>query len=392
MKTFFIVLLAFFFSIVPLIGQPVSDLFSKLCQVNVQWQNQTDIQPVLAHANVPQNQTPTDWIELHLLLVHQTLSLRTVNGLTQLQQENRKKLLIALKEYANSRVFPRNDYVNYQTPVFIDRKGVHCAVGFLMQQSGHETLAKRIDAEQKFAYIKEIRVPGVNEWACEHGFTLDELAWIQPGYPAVTPTADLKQGVNGTVYALAKDPFETQIFVAGDFEQTTNGLICNNIAVYQAGFAGFDWVSLGTGVNGKVFALLYHQNQLWVGGEFTAVHGLAASGYVARYDLLSGNWVATGTLDGTVRAFAVYNGDVYAGGNFTGSVARWNGSDWQTIPNNLINGEVRTLEVWNQLLVIGGNFDILTGVPRKHAIAYDGSQMVLVGNGTPTPVNDLHSH
>ncbi len=43
-------------------------------------------------------------------------------------------------------------------------------------------------------------------------------------------------------------------------------------------------------------------------------------------------------------------------------------------------------------LAIGGDFDIATGAPRKNVIGYDGTNAVIMGFGTPTPVNDFTIH
>jgi 16S rRNA (cytosine1402-N4)-methyltransferase len=60
-----------------------------------------------------------------------------------------------------------------------------------MQQSGCEELSRKIDKHEKFAYVKEIKAEGLAEWAKTNGFTVDELAWIQPAYPPNFVLADL---------------------------------------------------------------------------------------------------------------------------------------------------------------------------------------------------------
>lgn len=367
-------------------------LLKKLVSVNAEWLKQSERHAILQSAVFLQPQSYNAWITAHLMLVEKTLQARDVSKLTSTQKHNRVKLLCQLNEYWRAGVFPINDYVTYQTPVFIDRQGTHCAVGFLMQQSGAEDLAQKINTEQKFAYVHEIKVSGVKAWADKHGFTIDELAWIQPGYPTNLPAYSMEGGLNGTVNAIAADGPGLSVYAAGSFNKSTKGVVCNNIAAYISGFAGFDWVSVDNGVNGAVHTLLMHNNKLYAGGEFSTA-GSVAAGKVAMYDIAMGQWQALGSLDSTVRALTFYKGELYAAGDFTGFVAKWNGTTWQDVSQGMMYGKgATTLKVWDTLLVVGGNFELTTGALRKHVIAFDGTQPRLLGMGTTTPVNDLEIH
>jgi hypothetical protein len=371
-------------------AKPVkNELIQKLSRVNIQWQKQNNVQNV-SLSREPQNFN--EWISTHLNLVEQTLRLHDIQHLSSEQQSKRFQLLDELKHYAAAGVFPINNYLPYQKPVFIDRIGTHCAVGHLMMQSGNDDLARRIDANEKFAYIHEIKTHGVEKWATEHGFTVDELAWIQPGYPPQSNAFDLNGGLNGTVLATAFQENDQTIYVAGGFSGSNSGINASNIIAWISGFAGYDWMSLGIGTNDTIRTLLLHDNQLYIGGDFTLSEGETAP-HVAMYDITTGSWSAMGALDGDVHALAVYNDTIYAGGKFTGLLARWNGSAWEDVAQGFIYGEgVRTLEVWNNKLVMGGNFSLITGAPRFHVATYDGVYMSSLGFGTPTPVNDFAIH
>jgi len=367
-------------------------VLKNLASVNAEWLKQSERDAILQSVSFQQPQSFNEWIAAHLMLVEQTLKARDVSKLSAAQKENRFKLLNELNGYWKAGVFPVNNYVAFTTPVFIDRKKTHCAVGYLMQQSGAEALAQKINTEQKFAYVHEIKVEGVKAWADANGFTLDELAWIQPGYPTTLPANSMEGGLNGTVNAIAVHPQGLAVYAAGSFSKTTKGVNCNNIAAYISGFAGYDWISVGNGLNGTVHTLLVDNNKLYAGGEFTTAGGVAA-GRVAVYDISSGQWQALGSLDSTVRALAFYKGKLYAAGDFTGFVAKWNGTAWQDVSDGMVYGKGATsLQIWDTLLVIGGNFELATGALRKHIIAYDGLQTRLMGMGTPTPVNDLEVH
>jgi hypothetical protein len=212
MKTIFNLLLLIGFSITLAANNQKNQLIEKLSRVNVQWLIQNDVDDV---ALIREPNTFNDWISTHLNLVEYTLRNRSTAHLSAEQKNHRFQLLDELKEYAEAGVFPINDYLPYQNPVFIDRIGTHCAVGYLMMQSGNDDLARRIDAREKFAYIHEIKTPGVAQWAAEHGFTTDELAWIQPGYPPQSNAFDLNGGLNGTVLATAFQPNDETLYMAG---------------------------------------------------------------------------------------------------------------------------------------------------------------------------------
>ncbi len=389
MKTIFHLLLLIGCSISLAANNQNNPLIEKLSHVNVQWLNQNDVDQVVLKS---EPETFNAWISIHLTLVEQTLRVRNNHHLSVEQKSKRFQLLDELKQYAVAGIYPINDYLPYQNPVFIDRIGTHCAVGYLMMQSGDDDLAHRIDAREKFAYIHEIKTPGVAQWATEHGFTPDELAWIQPGYPPQSNAFDLNGGLNGTVLATAFQENDQIIYMAGGFSGSNSGVNASNIIAWISGFAGFDWMSIGIGTNDTIRTLLVHENKLYIGGDFTLSEGESAP-HVAMYDLGTGSWSAIGALDGDVHTLAVYNGAIYAGGKFTGFLARWNGSSWEDVGQGFMYGEgVRTLEVWNNKLLIGGSFELATGAPRFNVATYDNAYMGSLGFGIRTPVNDFAVH
>jgi hypothetical protein len=364
-------------------------ILRKLNSVNTEWENNPDGKILASGIEYSNTVSFNDQITLHLRLVEATLRARSVTNLTASQKQKRMELLDQLNIYWHSANYPVNDYLSYKNPVFIDRNGTHCAVGYLMQQSGFEKLATAIDRENKFVYVRNIHTPGVIDWATMHGFTISELAWIQPGYPPAFNAYDLSGGLNGSVRALALDSTTGLLYAGGSFTSSTVGMSCNGIAVYMNGVSGWEWTDLAGGVNGIVNCLLFHNNKLYAGGEFTMAGSVAVLN-IACYDFASQQWQSLGTLDSSVNALAVYNNVLYAGGKFTGYVSRWTGSQWQDVSQGFLYGEgARALEVWNNTLVIGGNFELATGALRRHVATFDGNYMGTLGFGTPTPVNDF---
>lgn len=118
----------------------------------------------------------------HLHRVREHLAQSTPVGVSPLALAQRRGLLETLDGYADRGTFPVNDIIPGRSPVFIDPLGNACAVGHLMISSGHGALAERISAEMNLAYVHDIALPEVAVWAATHGFTIDELAWIQPTY------------------------------------------------------------------------------------------------------------------------------------------------------------------------------------------------------------------
>ena len=78
--------------------------------------------------------------------------------------------------------FPHNLDVAGQVPVFIDDRGVACAVAQLVIDSGQQELATRVQATDNHGYLLEMKVPGLDSWIASSGLTGEELASIQPSY------------------------------------------------------------------------------------------------------------------------------------------------------------------------------------------------------------------
>ena len=107
---------------------------------------------------------------------------------------------------------------------------------------------------------------------------------------------------------------------------------------------GTSWSKIGGGgkrTTGTIYALAVYNGNLYVGGEFTSMYGTSNTNNIAEWNGTS--WVALGTGvtggTGIVKSLAVLNGDLYAGGNFTtaggntaSDIAEWNGTSWSALP------------------------------------------------------------
>lgn len=149
-------------------------------EVNAQWPRMDPA--VLRDGSTARFSTDAARIAAHLHAVHDRLTQRAPQGVAADALAQRGALLDALQGYADRGLFPINDRVPGRSPIFIDAVGTPCAVGFLMITSGHGDLAQRIHDAMNTAYVLDMHDAAVAEWASAHGFTADELAWIQPTY------------------------------------------------------------------------------------------------------------------------------------------------------------------------------------------------------------------
>lgn len=227
-------------------------------------------------------------------------------------------------------------------------------------------------------------------------------------------TGDLIAGV--TVLDTSGNPFNTSIarrasttgvwtFMDGTFEliqsepSNINAIVVSPSGVVYAGgrFAlidgnpvaniarwnGTGWVSLGTGVNGTVYALLTIPNgDLIVAGDFTEAGGVARA-RIARWNGMAWSSLAEGIPANGSYVFALAqlpNGNLIAGGDFlvaggvvAHNIAQWNGTTWTTLGSGT-NGRVHSLASTSDGSVyVGGVFSTAGGVPAVNLARWNGS-------------------
>ena len=92
---------------------------------------------------------------------------------------------------------------------------------------------------------------------------------------------------------------------------------------------------------------------------------------------------------------AVYNGELYAGGDFHTAggipakhIAKWNGTNWTAVGTGM-DTTVRTLCIYNNALYAGGDFVTAGGAPANHIAKWNGTTWSAVGTGMDTTVNAL---
>jgi hypothetical protein len=182
MKTLYAILL-FLVSV-----QPASavTLYDQLCQFNPNWSNYRQQAPA-GEALV--FRSDRDYIQAHLTGVIAILRNAPATDLSKEQYASRMHLIGLLDGYRIAGKFPVNYYRQERIPVFIDEHQTHCAVGFLMQQTGHEAMAQRIASANNYVWVKDLHDTGVPAWQEASGFSTEELKLIQGAYDFYLPDA-----------------------------------------------------------------------------------------------------------------------------------------------------------------------------------------------------------
>lgn len=169
-------------------AQKTSTLYNQLVQVNEQWKNQLDTDFELE--NKPSiNMNEQELIQFHLQETEKLLRKRNTDHLSASLKKSREANLNTLHTYWQNGVFPVNDKYLDRQPYFIDKYNTYCAVGYLMQQSGADEMAKDINRRQNYSYLSDISHPNLMKWVAASGLSFDELALIQPGYGGEWPAA-----------------------------------------------------------------------------------------------------------------------------------------------------------------------------------------------------------
>lgn len=188
----------------------------------------------------------------------------------------------------------------------------------------------------------------------------------------------VRPGITGTVECAVE--FGGHLVVGGTITHAGSEAV-HNVARWD----GTAWHPLGTGFNGPVVALAVYNGELYAGGIFSGP-GEGAPAALLRLARWTGTaWVAVGggITDGDgVFALAVHGGQLIVGGSFAAvsapqipvnNVAGWNGSAWDPLAGGL-DKVVQTLTTFQTHLVAGGYF-------QDRLARYDGVDWQRLGNG-----------
>jgi hypothetical protein len=237
-----------------------------------------------------------------------------------------------------------------------------------------------------------------NAWTLVSDLTAGEAPRFAPAAGQVSLSATgpwSALGSNGTgngaisadVDALAVSG--SDLYVGGTFKNAGGDPRADFVAKWN----GDAWSGLGSNgsgdgaIHGEVYALAVSGSDLYVGGEFTDVAGIAAADNVAMWNgttwfALGSNGSGNGALNDYVTVLAASGTTVYVGGNFlvaagipeASLIAKWDGIAWSALGSDgfggrPINGFVTTLAISGTDLYVGGEFVNAGGVEEADDIA-----------------------
>ena len=335
------------------------NLYEQLCEVNQEWRKNRPIAKKLGFLQAPIIQNEQDLLVFHIQTLEKVFLARKTTRLTDKQRIERQRNLRVLNKYWKRRDCPRNYYLPYRNPVFIDHEGRYCAVGYLMLKSGKKEFCEAVQRNSNFIYIRQIKSQEFDRWQQQSGLSLDELAWIQPGYdPEVRFEIIDRLGVDRTprfvdsLQAATKiySPYYDNTDMFGFQRMFWGFRIKGNKALkkYKRYVGKPDWKVLKK-EHGNISALTVHRGKLYVAVDST-FYDTAFRGYrtrIMRWDS-QGNWqqLHESKDRATIYTFFTNRGKLYAGGGsdvnspspqetdhaFTHSyLLRFNGKSWQKI-------------------------------------------------------------
>ncbi len=94
----------------------------------------------------------------------------------------RMRMIALLEEYISRGAFPVNEKYPGRRPCFIDDYGNICAVGYLVQQTAGDQVAREIDKQHRYDYIADMDMAELDTWIASSGLSRKEVAMIQPTY------------------------------------------------------------------------------------------------------------------------------------------------------------------------------------------------------------------
>jgi len=197
-------------------------------------------------------------------------------------------------------------------------------------------------------------------------------------------------GVTGTIYAIAQHPITKEIYIGGDF--TNAGGVAN--ADYLAKWNGTAWGAVVAGINGAVSDLIFDTSgNLYITGAFTGLGGAGGNGIV-KWDGSSLSSLGTGiqmsgSEFGDCLAFDS-NNNLYLGGVFitvggianTAYIAKWNGTAWSALSTGLNNWVKDIVIDKNDNLFIVGDFTNAGDANGDYIVKWTGSAWESLGTGS----------
>ena len=207
---------------------------------------------------------------------------------------------------------------------------------------------------------------------------------------------------------------ESVIYAGGSFAEVNSpggSIVVQNIARWNS--RRRIWSALQDGiVNGTVYSLAMHENDLYVGGSFAlGIGDDIVANNIVKWDGTQWSTLGSG-VNGDVYAMAFQGDDLYVGGDFNragelayiGNIARWDGEEWHALgmdcpfdPTNVtaegVNGVVYSIGIDpgndNPFVYVGGDFSRACCIDADNIVKWDGSEWQSLGGGVDQPVHAI---
>lgn len=216
----------------------------------------------------------------------------------------------------------------------------------------------------------------------------------------------LGDGVDSGAVDIAIEGPDGRIYVGGTFDSVGSGVANTaRIAVYDP--ATNTWAALGTGGHGgatRTYALAFDTaGNLYAGGTFADMGGVADTARIARWDGSVWNSMGAGGANDNVYTIVVGNdGTIYTGGLFTSiggvavaRIAQWtSGGGFAVLGTGLAIGagtpQANALVIGSDdNLYVGGLFDTFNGVTVNNVARWNGTTAVSLAGGANSGIAGL---
>jgi hypothetical protein len=181
--------------------------------------------------------------------------------------------------------------------------------------------------------------------------------------------------------------FNGELYAGGSFNMA-GGSAFDYIAKYD----GTSWSLSAVGTDGPVTDMYSFNSGLYVGGEFTSLGGVAASG-IAVWD--GTMWSAAGAepLPSRIK-FIVHGGELYAYGKYSTSpsedFAKWTGFGWTTLTYGL-DSAINSFAVYNGEICAGGDYTLFNElVPVRRLSRFTSVTLTPYTVAVPVTCNGLN--
>ncbi len=283
--------------------------YEQLLEVNTQWKGK---QNKIEHSYIAFSEQ--ELVQLHLINVVSYLKQQNTSHLTTQQVTQREMHIKTLEFYAKRGRFPLNHLRQERVPIFIDAQNTHCAVGYLMKESGHGKMAREIADQQLLFYLRDIEHPDLLSWQEASGLSLDELALIQPTYGPPVPVCAAPSPIEwknvkpakGEIISLFKGNFPSSLIAVIKSEQSSQ----HELASYSTRTQ--DWEKIGDPVDGKILDLKI----LW-GEIYLSVLMYHEEMPYQLLKLKDNKWQKLAHFNGSVNAMSIFQNKLYVSGHFS---------------------------------------------------------------------------